>query len=97
MICTKCGKENIVRDGKPGRGEVCLSCGADLRCCLNCRHYEPGRYNSCREPQAEMVADKGKRNFCDFFSAAGQATGPEGKPGRSAADARSRLEALFKK
>jgi len=44
-----------------------------------------------------MVADKGKRNFCDFFSAAGQVTGPEGKSGRSAADARSRLEALFKK
>ena len=67
MLCRKCGTENRL-DGIIGRGEVCRSCGSDLRSCINCGHYDPGLYNSCREPQAERVMDKGKRNFCDFFT-----------------------------
>lgn len=92
MQCGKCGQANPLT-GKIGRNEVCVSCGADLRCCLNCTHYDLGRYNSCREPQAERVLDKDKRNFCDFFSV-GKAGAAKKDP---AAGAKSRLDALFKK
>jgi hypothetical protein len=94
MQCGKCGHINPL-DGTVGRKEVCLSCGADLRCCINCSHYDPGRYNSCAEPQAERVLDKDRRNFCDFFSAAAEARGKEKKT--VGGDAKSRLDALFKK
>ena len=94
MRCGKCGRENTL-DGIVGRNEVCSSCGADLRACINCGHYDPGKYNSCREPQAERVMDKEKRNFCDFFSADKQARPGEKGPAKS--DSRSRLENLFKK
>lgn len=94
MYCGKCGKLNPLT-GTVGRNEVCVSCGADLRCCFNCAHYDPGRYNACAEPQAERVLDKGKRNFCDFFSASGK-TGAADKKGHASA-AKSRLDALFKK
>lgn len=93
MQCGKCGQMNSLT-GTVGRNEVCVSCGADLRCCINCMHHDPGRYNSCGEPQAERVLDKDKRNFCDFFSASGKARSTKKD---SAPDARSRLDALFKK
>lgn len=93
MQCAKCGQENPLK-GTIGRNEICISCGADLRCCLNCVHYDPGLYNSCAEPQAERVLDKDKRNFCDFFSASGKAKATQKD---SSAAAKSRLDALFKK
>jgi len=94
MQCGKCGQPSPLK-GTIGRNEVCVSCGADLRCCLNCAHYDLGRYNLCGEPQAERVLDKDKRNFCDFFSAAGKSRADQKKD--SAPDAKSRLDALFKK
>ncbi len=93
MQCRKCGGSNPL-EGTIGRSEVCASCGADLRCCINCAHYDPGRYNSCGEPQAERVLDKEKRNFCDFFSPGKKNRGSAKETG---ADARSRLDALFRK
>jgi hypothetical protein len=93
-LCHSCSKElTLIR--KPGREETCLSCGADLHVCLNCRFHSPGAYNDCMEPQAERVVDKRRSNFCDFFvfrEGAGKGTGPEA-PG----NARSSLDALFKK
>lgn len=94
MQCGKCGHANPL-EGTIGRNEVCASCGADLRCCLNCAHYDPGLYNACGEPQAERVLDKDRRNFCDFFSAS---LGKRAVDKKAAApDARSRLDALFRK
>jgi hypothetical protein len=66
-ICQKCNKE-IAPDIFIGRQAQCPFCGADLRCCLNCAFYDTGTYNNCMEPQAEMVLDKSRSNFCDFFS-----------------------------
>lgn len=94
MRCGRCGTENNL-DGIVGRNEVCSSCGADLRACVNCGHYDPAKYNSCGEPQAERVMDKEKRNFCDFFTAGKKAK--PGETGSAKTDPKSRLEALFKK
>jgi len=92
--CSACGKELSV-GRKVGRSETCGQCGADLHVCLNCLFYSPGAYNDCREPQAERVVDKKRSNFCDFFVFADD----RDRRGRTAGkeDARSRLDALFKK
>lgn len=90
MHCHKCTTE-IKLDGPIGRNETCSNCGADLRCCRNCTHYEPTCYNSCRESQAERVLDKEKRNFCDFFSFSKDRT-----PTPAGTASRDKLEKLFK-
>lgn len=63
--CFQCKKE--WEGDKPGRAEVCSSCGADLKVCYNCDFYEPGAYNDCRESQADRVLEKDKANYCDYF------------------------------
>ncbi|MEE9614258.1 MAG: hypothetical protein V3W31_04800 [Thermodesulfobacteriota bacterium] len=67
--CFSCNKELEVE--KPGRGEECPSCGADVKVCLNCLFYDPDSYNECREPQAERVVTKDRANFCDCFALRG--------------------------
>lgn len=49
------------------RSSTCPSCGADVKVCLNCRFFEPEAHWDCRETINEMVAEKGRANFCDFF------------------------------
>ena len=91
-ICHKCRQE-IKRESIIGRQELCPSCGADLRCCVNCAFYEPGAYNDCREPQAERVLDKTRSNFCDYFTFIDSGE----KKGNKSAGAKDKLEGLFKK
>lgn len=92
-LCHKCNKEiNVPKT--VGRKDICPFCNAELRSCLNCRHYDPKYYNQCREPQAERVLDKDRSNFCDYFkfkdSAPGGLTKDAGDP------ARKKLDDLFK-
>ena len=49
------------------RSEFCISCNSDVKCCMNCSNYDINSYNSCLENQAEIVPDKEKANFCDWF------------------------------
>jgi hypothetical protein len=76
------------------RETTCPSCGRDLHACVQCRHFDRHAHNQCREPQAEWVTDREKRNFCDYFSLhpAGQA----GMHQNRAQSARSKLDSLFK-
>lgn len=91
--CAFCGnaldeKTRIVRDSE------CPGCRRDLHACVQCRFYDPHAHNKCREPQAEWVTDRDRRNFCDYFrlnlAPAGRATA-----GRADA-ARKKLDDLFK-
>lgn len=66
-VCYSCKKQIPVVE-KPGRSETCPHCEADVRCCLNCRFYDPKSSNQCRETQAERVLDKDRGNFCEYFS-----------------------------
>jgi hypothetical protein len=50
-----------------GRGELCSGCRRDAKVCRNCRHYDPYASRECTESQAEVVKDKEKSNFCDWF------------------------------
>lgn len=90
--CFRCGTEISLE--KFGFRDVCEKCRAWLHCCRNCEFYEPGAHNDCREPGAELVADKEQGNFCDFFRFA---SGPRDRPAGKPEDARARLEALFRK
>ena len=83
--CFACGAEVELASGeRVGFRDECPRCRADLHVCRNCAHHEPG---------AERVADRGRANRCDWFA---PRQGPA--PGAGAeADARARLEGLFKK
>ena len=78
-----------------GRQDTCPNCKRDLRCCKQCKFYDPNAYNECREVSAERIVDKERANFCDFFVVKGSK-----KAGGSinrAKDAKMALENLFKK
>ena len=92
--CYFCGasidvKTRIVRDSE------CPSCGRDLHACVQCRHFDRNAHNMCREPQAEWVTDRERRNFCEYFSL-NPAPGKGGAGKDRASSARSKLDQLFK-
>ena len=101
MICWKCKKEISIE--KPVRGDECPLCHADLHVCRACDFYESGAHNDCRESSADMVTDKERSNFCDYFRVAlRQAQGPQGaqgplgaQGGDKAVAARNAFNALF--
>jgi len=77
------------------RESVCPNCQRDLHACVQCRHYDRNAHNQCREPNAEWVTDRDRRNFCDYFTLnSALATGAP-KTDRAQA-ARTKLDQLFK-
>lgn len=92
VICFHCQKINTSL-GKIGLRDECMGCRSDLHVCKNCEFYDPKSYNECREPSADVVKEKDRANYCDFFSPS--------KKGSSASDEKAKLknaaEALFKK
>lgn len=87
--CFHC-KKTLDDGSRPGRGDACPNCGSDVKVCLNCRFYERGAYNDCREPSAERVVDKDRANFCEFFEFS------EGLKGGPLDDSLKKLRELFK-
>ena len=65
MICWKCKKEIPLE--KVSRSDECPLCHADLHVCKACDFYESGAHNDCRETSADMVTEKERANFCDYF------------------------------
>ncbi len=93
MNCWSCG-HSLGDIGKIGFRDECPRCASPLHCCRNCKFYDPGYHNQCREPMAERVVDKERANFCEFFAPA-----PDGQHRAKVekADVREKLEKLFKK
>ncbi len=82
------------------RTSSCPYCHSDLKCCLNCRFFDPGMNNQCREPQAEWQSEKARANFCEFFDyGETSAVGRAGFGGAQSGEARARsaFDSLFKK
>jgi len=94
MKCVFCNK-SIKLTEKVSRRDTCPQCGRDLHCCKQCKFYDPGAYNECKEVAAERIIDKERANFCDFFLPRG-AKGGRGSFDRTK-EAKAALEALFKK
>ncbi len=91
--CHQCGTAYLL-DGVPGRSETCERCRADLKVCLNCRHYDLRVAHQCRERRAEPVAEKLAANFCEYFEFALRDWQPAAANAREA-DARARLRSLL--
>jgi len=92
MDCAFCGTAVHIED-KVRRADTCDQCGRDLRCCKQCKFYDPRAYNECREVSAERVVDKERSNFCDYFLFRGSA----GHNVDKKKEAKKALDALFKK
>lgn len=76
-----------------GRQDICKKCGRDTKVCKNCIFFDPTANNQCRENQADLVADKERSNFCDYFKPKGGIGG--GATSRD--EMKAAAEALFKK
>ena len=93
MICWKCKKEISIE--KPVRGDECPLCHADLHVCRACEFYESGAHNDCRESSAEMVTDKERSNFCDYFRVGKKRIASPAARNDKASAARNAFNALF--
>jgi hypothetical protein len=91
LKCFSCGHEMEFKVGI-SRSDECPQCREDVRACKNCRFYDATAYNECREPQAEVVKEKDRANFCDFFE---PSSGAGGNTSRD--KLLNAAEALFKK
>ncbi|AFY01580.1 hypothetical protein [Bdellovibrio bacteriovorus] len=92
LHCFSCNKE-LTFPGNVGRRDECPHCRADVHVCKNCEYYDPKVYNECRETQADVVREKDRANFCDYFTPRKGANSAEDKK----AALRAAAEALFKK
>ena len=90
-VCWSCGHE-LDMTTRVSRRDECISCGADLHACKNCRFWDPGYQNECRENTAYYIRDREKANFCMAF----EFKATTETDAQEANDARSQLEALFK-
>lgn len=94
MNCVFC-RGVLEIEGPIDRRDTCPNCKRDLRCCKQCKAYDPGAYNECREVSAQRIVDKERANLCDHFMLRGS-KGQSGKVNR-AKEAKEALEALFRK
>jgi hypothetical protein len=92
--CQFCGAAVTLGEPIP-RESSCEKCLRDLRCCRQCRHYDPALNNSCRETEADLVEDKERRNFCEFFSINPAPFRAAAMDKSREAQARAKLEGLF--
>jgi hypothetical protein len=93
-LCYKCKKElpeDEIRFLQ--RRDTCMHCGAELRCCHNCRFWDENA-SLCREGVGDFIRDREKANFCSQFSFNKDRQAPEID---KIAEAKARLDALFKK
>ena len=94
LQCQFCGTP-VTLSEPIGRDATCESCGRDLRCCRNCRHYDPNYNNACTETMADPVVEKDRRNFCEYFYFSREPYRPAAATSGREAEARKKLESMF--
>jgi hypothetical protein len=90
VICFSCRKQHSLL-GNLGFRANC-DCGADLHVCKNCEFYDPKVYNECRETSADVVREKERANFCEYFQ-----PGTSVDAAKKKEDLLAAANALFKK
>lgn len=75
------------------RRDGCPKCAMDLHSCVNCRFWDHNA-EMCREGIGDFVRDRKAANFCSQFAFDKDREMPRYD---KAAEAKARLEALFKK
>ena len=93
FMCKKCGKP--INQTSITRSSTCNFCGADLHSCINCKFYSKGSHYDCRETVGELVKDKERANFCDYFSVAAIISADSIATDNKAANAKAAFNALF--
>ena len=68
MRCAMCGAIVEADLGEIGVAETCRKCGADIRTCRNCTHFDPGARWECRSTIEVRVGNKTVRTECGHFS-----------------------------
>ncbi len=94
-MCYACGTKLPARE-QLGFRDLCPDCGRAVHVCRNCRFYKPGAHWDCAETVSELVADKEKANFCEWFSPSPEAGAGLSKSSDAAGKARSSFDDLFK-
>ena len=89
VVCHACSRPQTFVDVVPFRAD-CEACSADLHACLGCRFYDRYVENACREDAADPVANKDRRNLCEYFKPKSADAGDD-----AAAAAKAKLNALF--
>lgn len=90
VICFKCKTKTHFVDKVPFRAEC--QCHEDMHVCKNCHFYDPKVYNECRETSADVIREKERANYCEYFQPGGAKDKDADKRAMLAA-----AEALFKK
>ncbi|NNE38597.1 MAG: hypothetical protein HKN08_09870 [Gammaproteobacteria bacterium] len=93
LSCWKCGtslKDILLPFSRMSK---CKSCQTDLHVCKMCEFYDTTVNNSCREPVAEKVTDKTRKNFCGYLQPS--ETAHQAKSTSHASDSKQQLDALF--
>lgn len=93
LVCWKCGAPIGDQPLPLGRTAECSVCRADLHVCRMCEFYDTRVAMSCRETIADEVKDKGRANFCDYFTVIPGAY--RRADGEISPAARAQLDALF--
>jgi predicted RNA-binding Zn-ribbon protein involved in translation (DUF1610 family) len=101
--CPSCGR-NVPMLGM-GSEMRCTSCGASLRACRTCKHFDTSARWECRisDRVPARVADKAAENACPMFTAqlildaTGKRLAPAGGSGPRSNDPKSLFENLFKR
>lgn len=66
VTCKKCSTVHNF-EARLGFREECEKCGQDLHSCEHCDFYDTRAYNACREPSADVVKEKDRANYCEYF------------------------------
>ena len=93
LTCWKCGVSLAEVPVPFARVAECPACRADLHVCRMCEFFDPGVRRGCKEPVADEVSDRGRANFCGYFTPVAGA-GPGAEDGAARA-ARTELDTLF--
>ena len=91
--CAVCGRQATVADLTPE--STCGHCDAAFHTCTHCAHFDTSAPGECRQPEAEYVSSKAKRNDCGFYTP--RLTQEQGRPdgGERPSDAKAAFDALF--
>jgi hypothetical protein len=93
LVCWKCGASLAALSLPLRRTDECRSCGAPLHVCKLCEFYDVTVSKQCREPIAELVREKDRANYCDYFKPRPGAHST--KRDEEAKAAKAQLDALF--
>lgn len=93
LVCWKCGASLAALSLPLRRVDECRICNASLHACKLCEFYDVTVAKQCREPIAELVREKDRANYCDYFKP--RAGAYSNKPQTEGDAAKAKLDALF--